>query len=139
MPDQIQGSARGIDLSPRMVATTTVVGSPALAAETIVAQVAIPGNLAVATGVFLNGWVAYTVGTSGTSAQLRLRQTNVAGTVVANSGVLSNHAAGVLAADDIQGIDTAPVGAQVYVLTLQIAAGAAASAVSAVFLSAFVV
>ncbi len=138
----IQQSARQLDLSSRFVFTTTVVASPAASAETIIAQLTITENIAAITGVDLTGWAAYTVGTNGTAVQLRLRQTQVAGTLVAASGALtgSQHGAAILSADDIEGFDTAPVlPGQVYVLTMQVTAGSAASTVSAVKLRAIVV
>jgi hypothetical protein len=141
MPDpQLQG-ARFIDLSARVVASTTVVASPSAAAETIIASVALPSGLTINSGVVLWGWAAYTVGTSGTTVQFRLRQTNVSGTIVGNTGALSGsqHGAGILSADDVGGFDTAPGDAQVYKLTMQVANGAAASTVSAVQLIAFAI
>ena len=137
---QLQGS-RFVDLSARFIASTTVVASPALAAETIIASVTLPSGLSINSGVWLQGWAAYTVGTSGTAVTFRLRQTSVAGTLVASSGALtgSQHGAGILSADDINGFDTAPADAQIYKLTMQVTAGAAASTVSAVFLAAIAV
>lgn len=136
MPSPIRFASVGIDLRDRFQTSTTIVGSPALAAETIVGQITFPnfGDPAILAGIQLNGWVAYTVGTSGTAATLRIRQTNVAGNVVVSTGALTR-AAGNLAADDINGQD-APPGVGVYVLTLQITAGAATSTVSAVYFSA---
>lgn len=138
MPDNVLANSRNLDLSARFAASVTVVGSPAAAAETIVASVTLPSGLTIAQGVQLQGWVAYTVGTSGTAVTFRLRQTNVSGTVIASTGALtgSQHGAGILSADDINGFDTAPADAQVYKLTMQVTAGAATSTVSAVFLSA---
>ncbi len=138
----IQQNARALDLSPRFVFSTVVVASPAAAAETIIASVTLPENIAVATGIDLTGWAAYTVGTNGTAVQLRLRQTSAAGTLVAASGALtgSQHGAAILSADDIEGFDTAPtLPGQVYVLTMQVTAGSAASTVSAVKLRAIIV
>lgn len=138
MPDPVSQNARYLDLSTRFVASVAVVASPTAAAETIVASVALPSGINIGQGVQLQGWVAYTVGTAGTAVQLRIRQTSVSGTVVANSGALtgSQHGAGILSADDINGFDTAPGDAQIYKLTMQVTAATAASTVSAVFLSA---
>jgi len=140
--DPIRITSSGVDLSDRFAASTTVVASPAAAAETIIASLTLAGNLSVKLGVLLTGWAAYTVGTSGTAVQLKLRQTNVSGTTVAASGAMtgSQHGAAILSADDVQGLDASPVfPGQVYVLTMQVTAGAAASTVSAVFLSAFAI
>lgn len=133
-------AASRIDLSGRAVFSTTVVASPAAAAETIIAQLpASFGGVPIATGVFVFGWAAYTVGTSGTAVTFQVRRTNVAGTSIVSSGALTR-AATNLAADDINGLDTAPAaGGQVYVLTMTVTAGAAASAVSAVLLGAIAV
>ena len=137
---QLQG-ARFVDLSARFVASSTVVASPSAAAETIIASVSLPSGLTINSGVFVMGWAAYTVGTSGTTVQFRIRQTNVSGTVVGNTGAMSGsqHGAGILSADDVNGFDTAAADAQIYKLTMQVANGAAASTVSAVFLAAIAV
>jgi hypothetical protein len=88
-------------------------------------------------GVQFDAWAAFTVGTSGTAATLRVRQTNVAGTVVANSGALTVTAANVVQ-ESVMGFDATP-GVGVYVLTLQITAGAANTTISAVALQAVLV
>src|SRR5436190_15842434 len=98
-------ASEALDLTDRVKVTTTVVASPAAAAETIIAGTAALGNLRAGQSVMLDGWAAYTVGTNGTAVQLRVRQTNIAGTVVANTGALtgSQHGAAILSADDIAG------------------------------------
>lgn len=128
-------SAAGIDFTTRFVRSTTVVGSPALAAETIVASVTIPNNVAVVQGVRLEGFVAFTVGTSGVSATVQVRQTSTSGTSVVSTGALTVVATDLYAIP-ILGFDTAPAQGQVYKLTLTIGSGAAQSAVSAVYLGA---
>lgn len=139
MPDRIATSSSVIDLSKRQLTSVTVVGSPALAAETIICQLTIPFDLVIATGVFVEGWAAYTVGTSGTNVTLRIRQTNLAGTTIASSGGLTRAAAS-LQSDSVQGVDLAAVLPNaVYVLSMQVTAGAAVSTVSAVSLIATVV
>jgi hypothetical protein len=141
-PEAIRQAGAGVDLSSRLVTSTTVVASPAAAAETIIAQLTVSTNLAVQSGVDLTGWAAYTVGTNGTAVQLRLRQTGLAGTLIAATGALtgSQHGAAILSADDVEGFDAAPVlPGQVYVLTMQVTAGSAASTVSAVKLRAIVI
>ena len=101
----------------------------------------IPGNLPIFSGVILFGWAAYTVGTNGTAVQLQIRQTSVGGASVAASGALtgSQHGAAILSADDVGGFDTAPVGSQIYKLTMQVTAGSATSTVSAVQLVAIAI
>jgi hypothetical protein len=141
MPDPIEYNAAVVDLSARFKRTTTVVASPAAAAETIIASLTILDDLVVAQGIRLEGWAAYTVGTNGTATQLRIRQTNVAGTVKGDTGALTGGvAAAGLLAQDVIGFDAAPVlPGQVYVLTLQVTAGSAPSTVSSVFLGAIII
>jgi hypothetical protein len=119
--------------------TATIVGSPAAASETIVAQVVLPVQVRADQNVWLFGFCAYIVGTSGTAGTLRLRRTNVGGTIVASTGALvvaaTNPVAPIIIAPDAPGA----VANQVYVLTLQVTAGAAASTVSAVALFAQVI
>jgi len=142
MPQPITSNVIHEDLTVRFPVTTTVVASPAAAAETIIASLAIPqfGDVAIVSGILLQGWAAYTVGTSGSAVTFRIRQTNVAGTVVVSTGALtgSQHGAGILSADDITGYDATP-GVATYVLTMQVTAAAAASTVSAVALAATVI
>lgn len=138
-PQPIQVSGLAVDLSPRVRFTTTVSASPAAGAETIIGTVSAIPDMAVAAGVLLFGWCAFTVGTSGVSAQLQIRRTNVAGTVVCNSGA-TTVAAGNLREESAQGFDTGPtIPGQVYVLTLTIGSGSATSTVSALQLVALVI
>jgi hypothetical protein len=110
MPRPINEAADAIDLSPRFVRSAVVVASPAAAAETIIAQTPAVGDVAIIQGVRLSGWAAFTVGTNGTAVRLRLRQTNVAGTVIADTGaVTAGIAAAGLAAQDVEGFDAAAV------------------------------
>ena len=141
MPVPIRIDAQGIDLSKRVQVYSTVDASPALAAETVIATLTLTGfaDTPIVAGAFLLGWAAYTVGTSGTAVRLRIRQTSVGGTVKADTGALtgSQHGAGILSDDNVVGFDTAPVA--VYVLTMQVTAGAAASTVSALSLAAILI
>lgn len=141
MPDPIQYSSALVDLTNRFKRSTVIVASPALAAETVVASLTIADDLVVAQGVRLEGWLSLTVGTTGANLRLRLRQTGVAGTLVADTGALTGGiAAANLVAQDIMGFDTAPVlPGQVYVLTAQVGSATAASTLSAVFLGAIIV
>ena len=147
MPYPIRTGAQGLDLSSRVLSSSTVVGSPALAAETVVCSVTgIDGNLPVMAGVFLSGVVSFTVGTSGTAIRVRIRTGTTAGsgTVIADTGAVTGGvAAAGLISQDIQGFDTAatngaPPGSTSYCLTLQVTAGAAASTVSATNLTLLV-
>lgn len=140
-PLPIESNAATIDLTPRIVTTTTVGASPALAAETIIGTLTIPSFniLSVQSGVDLSAWAAFTIGTTGASARLRIRQTNVSGTIVADTGALTGGvAAASLVAQDVEGFDSG-AGVAVYVLTLTVASATAASTVSALKLRAVVV
>ena len=140
-PNPIQVSGTGVDLSTRVQVTTTVGASPSGSSETIIGTLTLANFslLAVTTGIDLAGWAALTVGTSGANVRLRIRQTNVSGTVVADTGALTGGiAAAGLVAQDVEGFDSG-AGVAVYVLTLQVGSAAAASTVSALKLRAIVV
>ena len=141
MPVPIRYDSQGLDLSKRLQVYTTVDASPALAAETVIATLTLAGfaDTPVVSGISLSGWAAFTVGTSGTAVRLRIRQTSVGGTVKADTGALTGGiAAGNLVAQDVEGFDSG-AGVGVYVLTLQVTAGAAPSTVSALKLTAILV
>jgi hypothetical protein len=141
MPVPIRITAQEIDLSSRIVDTVAITGSPATNEEAIVATLVLPsfGDAAVTQKIYLSGWVALTIGTSGTAMTVRLRQTNAAGALVKSSGALTGGiTAANLVAQDIDGSDATP-GVGTYVMTVQITGGAAASTVSSVSLRAFVV
>src|SRR5439155_9546432 len=134
----IQIGAAGVDLSGRWFENHTVVASPAAAAETIVCSLTLPRGLFINKGVFLSANAAFTVGTSGTAGNLRIRQTDTSGTIIYATGGVTM-AAAALVNLSAQGIDQSPaLTGQVYVATLTITAGAAASTVSAVSLWAVV-
>src|SRR5437763_2880510 len=139
--DPFVQSARGIDLSARIAASTTVVASPTDNTETIIASVTVPGGLSYATGVLVVAFAAFTVGTSGTAVNLKIRQTDASGTTIVATGATNE---GVTAATQLGervawGLDTAPADGQIYKATLTVTGGAAASTVSAVFLGVFAV
>lgn len=141
-PVPIQYSGAAVDLSPRVFSSSTVAGSPADATETIVAQVTCSGDIAVVSGILVMAWAAFTVGTSGTSVNLKIRRTNVSGSTQAATGAANE---GVTAATQLgyryaQAFDTGPtMPGQIYVATLTVAAGVAASTVSGVSIVAVVV
>lgn len=141
MPDQVQSSLRFADLSSRFVFSTAVVASPAGASETIIGSVQLPSGLTVNSGVIVGGWAAYTLGSTPTSCQLQIRQTNVSGTVKANTGAMTggHNTAGFLVADDVNGVDTSPGDAQIYKLTLTVAGAGSASTVSSVLVFAIAI
>jgi hypothetical protein len=148
MPYPFVYSANEMDLSPRFKSSSAIVGSPALALETIVCQITgLDGFTGAASGVFLSGVVSFTVGTSGTAVQVRIRTgtTVGAGTVVADTGALTGGvAAGNKLSQDLQGFDAAATGGTAiastsYCLTVQVTAGAAASTVSQTNLIALIV
>lgn len=139
MPVPIQFTAAGLDLSSREGDTGTVVASPSGAAETIIASLTLPTDVVVEHGVLLLAFAAWTVGTSGTASNVRIRKTNVSGTIVQATGALTTAAASLQHAT-LLGLDTSPAGTgQVYVVTLTVTAGAAASTVSAVELAALII
>jgi hypothetical protein len=141
MPVPIRISAPEVDLSARFQQTTTVAASPAAGAETVIATLVLAGfgDLQVVSGILLGGWAAFTVGTSGVSVQLRIRQTDINGTVKANTGVLTGGvAAGNLLAQDIDGFDSG-AGIGQYALTMTVGSGAAASTVSSLLLRAVII
>lgn len=134
-------SSYGVDLSLRVVHTSTVSASPSAGTETIIATLgALDSGLSFAAGVALLGFCSVTVGTSGVSLRLRVRQTNVSGTVVADTGTTTGGvAAGNLCDVSVQGFDASPASGQVYVLTLLVGSGAATSTVGFVNLTALAV
>ena len=135
MTEPIEYSALGIDLSPRVRTSSAVVGSPAAGAETIVASLTLDKGLTIVSGVLLVVTVAFTVGTNGVTAEVKLRQTDTSGTTVATTGATTVVATN-LVERALMGFDTAPAAGQVYKATLTIGSGSAASAVSAVCLLA---
>lgn len=141
MPLPIKQDSQFLDLSKRIQTYTTVDASPAAASETVIATLTLSGfsDTAVISGIKLSGWAAFTVGTSGTAVRLRIRQTNGSGTVKADTGALTGGiSAGNLLAQDVEGFDSG-AGVGVYVLTMQVTSGAAASTVSALSLTAIIV
>ena len=141
MPLPIRYDSAGFDLSKRFQIYKTVDASPATNAETVVATLNLASfaDLSVVSGVIVSGWAAYTIGTSGTAATMKIRQTNVSGATVVTSGATTGGiSAGNLVEQDVEGFDAAP-GIGSYALTLTITGGAATSTVSAVLLRAIIV
>lgn len=140
--EPIHLNAQGIDLSSRIVETTTVQNSPiAAAAETIIATLTIPnfGNTTIVSKILLSGWAAFTYGGAATAGTLSVRQTDGSGTVVATTGALTRGvAAAALDALSVQGSDATP-GVAKYVLTLQVTSGNTNTTISAVSLRAYIV
>lgn len=138
MPDPIEYSASLIDFTSRFAANRTVVASPTAAAETIIGSVTVPDVAAVLSGVLVICEAAYTVGTAGVSVRFRVRQTNVAGTVVGDTGAITETAAN-LGSHTVVGFDTAPPAVRTYVVTLTVASANAGSTVSALTIAALAV
>lgn len=131
----------GIDLSNRLQSYQTVDASPSAGSETIIATLSLSNfsEMQLAKGVLLMGWAAFTVGTSGANANLKIRQTNVSGSTKAASGATTaGIAAAALATLDCSGFDSG-AGVGTYVLTLTIGSGAATSTVSACQITAFLI
>lgn len=127
----------GVRLSS--VFTNVIVGSPALAAETIIATT---GAIQLAIDnaqVILVAFVEITVGTSGTGLTLRLRRGNALTSALVNVGNAATVVAANLVRQSLVYADSPGVVAGLqYSLTAQVTAGAAASTVSDVGLLAFV-
>jgi hypothetical protein len=139
VPDPILVSSSVVDLSKRFRGTATVVASPATNAETIIASLTLSDAIQIVSNIKIFGWCSFTVGTSGVTATLRVRATNVAGTLLQTTGAITV-VAGQVYAPSIQAVDGSGVlPGQVYVLTLQIGSGAATSTVSAVNLRADII
>jgi hypothetical protein len=134
----IQEGADSLDLGNAVVSSQTVVGSPAAAAETIIASITVP-VIRDDQEVHIDGWCGFTAGTSGVTAQLKIRRTDASGTTKATGPaktvVATNVYDATIAAKDAPG---AAVN-QVYVMTLLVGSGAAVSTVSAVNLRALIV
>ncbi len=135
--DRIEYVARYMDMSDRFVSSSAVVASPTGSTITTVCSLTLPTNLSIVSGVLLFGWCAYTVGTSGTSVAVAIRQTNTTGTVVGTTGLTTRTAAS-LYDQNAQGFD-APPGVAVYVLCMTVTGGAATSTVSAANLTALII
>lgn len=140
MADPFVDNLRYTDCSARVQQTTTIIASPSTNAEVVVATTpAFDGTLPIAIGALLMAEIAYTIGTSGASCQLRIRRgTTTSGAVVYNTGAQTggHSTAGQLVADSGGTFDTGAGSAQQYSVTLQIGSGAGASTVSAVSLVA---
>ena len=108
-PQPIKENSQFIDLSARFQQYSTVDASPAAGAETVIATLTLSGfnDLAVVSGIQLVGWAAFTVGTNGVSANLRIRRTDVNGTVKAATGLVTETAAN-LAELSCFGFDATP-------------------------------
>ena len=132
MPAPLRLHAAGLDLTGREADAASVTASPADNTETIIATVTSDTDAAVLHGALVIGYAAFTIGTSGTAYTLRIRETNVSGAIVKSTGAIGATAAD-LVAKTIIGVDTGATSTgQVYVLTLEVTAGAAESTVSSV-------
>src|SRR5260370_39032327 len=121
------------------VSSNTIIGSPAAAAETIIATspaLTIPLDFAQ---VLLFWFILLTIGTAGNAVTLRLRRgTGVTGAVVnIGGGATTAVATNVVALSGSYADTPGAVAAQQYTLTAQIAAATAVSTVTDVSLIAF--
>lgn len=137
----ITQTSASLDLQSRAPVTTAIVGSPSAATETTIASLTIQGDLAVQRSVVLRAFAAFTVGTSGTAVRLRVRKDTISGTTIGDTGALTGGVtAAALVVENLVAVDTSPSNTgQVYVLTLTVTGGAAASTVSAVEMDALIV
>lgn len=122
-----------------LVPSTTIVGSPAAAAETTIGQVVVPGGAGPTTRALLIAFAAFTVGATGTAVRLRLRNGSLTGAVVGDTGAMTGGvAAAGLVSYGLLGFDTpGDVASLLYVLTLQVTGGSGASTVSGVQVGGF--
>lgn len=139
MPEPIKMDSVFVDLATRFQSTQTVGASPTDNAETVIGTLTLANfsDIQVTNGIRLHGWAALTVGTSGTAVNLRVRETSVSGSIVVASGALTATATNLITVS-VAGKDAAP-GVGVYVLTLTVTGGAAASTVSALHLGAIII
>lgn len=139
MPEPIKSNVIFEDLSARFQSTQTVAASPSAGTETTIATLTLANfnDIALVSGIRLEGWAAFTVGTNGVTANLKIRQTSSSGTTVVASGATTVTAANLLEMS-VKGLDAIP-GVGVYVLTLLIGSGSAASTVSACDLRAILI
>jgi type VI protein secretion system component VasA len=138
-PQAIKGDSLQQDFTTRFFSSQTVVASPTDNTETIICTVTVTADLRSEQSVKLTAQAGFTVGTSGTAARLRIRRTNAAGTTKADTDAVTVTAANkanlVAVGVDALGASTS----QVYVATLTVTAGAAASTVGFVALVAEVI
>ena len=130
-----------VDSGDRIQFSNTVSASPTGSAETVVASTpAFPANVPFSKGVQVSCELAYTIGTSGVSCQVRIRTgvTAGAGTVLYDSGAQTggHNTATQLVSDSAAYFHTTPVAGQQYCVTLTIASGAATSTVTKVNITA---
>ena len=139
MPQPILSNVATEDLSARFNGTSTVAGSPATNEEKVIATLTLStwSDLAITSGIRFVCSAAFTAGTNGTAATMRLRQTNTSGNVVYSTGALDVTAAH-LYNFGFACFDAAP-GVGVYVLTLQVTGGSAGSTVSALHISSVMI
>jgi hypothetical protein len=138
-PQAVKGDSLQQDFTTRLFSSQTVVASPTDNTETIICTVTVAADLRAEQSVWLLAQAGYTVGTSGTAGRLRIRRTNAAGTTKADTDAVAQTAAAKVNLA-VMGVDALGASTlQVYVATLTVTAGAAASTVGFVALVAFVI
>ncbi|HEY4441643.1 MAG TPA: hypothetical protein VGN14_14385 [Candidatus Elarobacter sp.] len=138
--DSTAYNSRLLDLTARVACAVTVGASPSAAAETVIGTLNCSTGLTFGLGMIIQGWCTITIGGSGTSIRLRVRQTNISGAVVADSGVVTaGIVAGNVTTQDAGGLDTAPPAGGVYVLTALVGAAVSGSTVGALQIFAIAV
>lgn len=121
------------------VFTNTIIGSPALAAETIIATTGPLGLFTDNAQVLLFAFIELTIGTSGTGLTLNLRRGSLVTSPLVNVGQATTVVAGNKIRSGLVYADFPGVAAGLqYTLTATITAGAAASTVTDVGLAAMV-
>lgn len=123
--------------SPRVLSTNTIVASPALAAETVVAQLDGVATRGPGGAVILRGVVNIAAGTGASALYLRIRRGSTAAGTLVGTQTTSTVTASDTYTVPVEVIDNpGEVADQPYVLTAQLANATAASTVEAVSLTA---
>lgn len=136
--EPIRTNAALVDMGVRLARSASVVASPTTTAETIIASVTCSQLVEVGQGILVMGFAAFTVGTDGVGANVKLRKTDASGSTLKATGITTVVAAN-LVSRTITAFDTSPtLPGQVYVMTLTVASASAGSTVSAVEIDALI-
>ena len=141
MPQPIRYDSQFLDLTKRFQVYTTVDASPSGATETVIATLNLVGfaDTAIQSGIWVTGFARWTDVATTTAIRLRIRQTDINGTVVADTGAVT---AGVsstsVMVQDVEGFDSG-AGAAKYALTITLTGAGGATTISALLLRAILI
>lgn len=138
-PVPIRESVAGIDLTGRIFSTTIIDTSPSAAVETTIAHLTITGDPPILLGVFFFAFVAFTIGTAGTAASVKVRRTDTSGATVVDTGLINATAANLTERTPIGFDNNKAANNQLYVVSLVVTSANAPSTVSACTFVAVVV